>query len=100
MFGVMAQAYAAATNCWFAVSVPAQCSHAMSSGVIGPHGRWLARCPNDGSSGVVIADLDRAAPDLDVALNKARPWRGIARRGDIYADARVTDARSDMRGEF
>lgn len=100
MFGVMAQAYAAATNCWFAVSVPAQCSHAMSSGVIGPHGRWLARCPNDGSSGVVIADLDRAAPDLDVALNKARPWRGIARRGDIYVDARVTDARSDARGEF
>ena len=63
----VAQAYAAATNCWFGVSVPAQCSRAMASGVIGPHGRWLARCPDDGTSDVVVAELDRAAlqqPDV------------------------------------
>ena len=100
MFGVMAQAYAAATNCWFGASVPAQCSRAMASGVIGPDGRWLARCPDDGSSGVVVADLDRAAPSLDVALNKARPWREIARKGEIYAARRVVDPRSDERREF
>ncbi|HVK42744.1 MAG TPA: carbon-nitrogen hydrolase family protein [Phenylobacterium sp.] len=100
MFGVMAQAYAAATNCWFGVSVPAQCSRAMPSGVIGPNGRWLARCPDDGSAGLVIADLDRSAPDLDLALNKARPWRTIARQGEIYAKARVDDARSRQRAEF
>lgn len=100
MFGVMARAYAAATNCWFAVAVPAQCSRAMASGVIGPHGRWLARCADDGSSDVVVVDLDRTAPDLDIALNKARPWRALARRGEIYAQVRVDDARSDARDEF
>jgi hypothetical protein len=43
---------------------------------------------------VVCVDLDRTDPDLDVALNKARPWRATARAGDIYATRRVTDARS------
>jgi hypothetical protein len=43
---------------------------------------------------VICADLDRDDPSLDVALNKARPWRVTARAGDIYNEARVTDPRS------
>jgi hypothetical protein len=34
-----------------------------------------------------VADLDRADPKLDVALNKARPWRRVAREGRIYRAA-------------
>jgi hypothetical protein len=43
---------------------------------------------------VICVDLDRADPALDMALNKARPWRDIARAGDLYAAARVSDPRS------
>lgn len=100
VFGVIAQGYAATTNCWFAVSVPAQCSQAMPSGLIGPNGRWLARCPADGSSTLVMARLDRDDPALDMALNKARPWRAIARAGELHAAHRVDDPRSTQTRAF
>lgn len=75
----------AATNCyWVAVATPANRAEA-PSGIIGPDGNWMARC----GSGVYIAvaDLDRNDPRFDVALNKARPWRRLARQGQIYRDA-------------
>ena len=49
------------------------------------------------SSSPIWTALD---PSLDVALNKARPWRETARRGEIYAQTRVADPRSDERREF
>jgi hypothetical protein len=49
---------------------------------------------------MVMHELDRSAPELDVALNKARPWRRKARAGDIYAAQRVEDGRSANRLEF
>lgn len=76
----------AATNClWLAVATPANADEP-ASGIIGPDGNWLVRC----SSGVdiAVANLDRDDPQLDVALNKARPWRRLAREGRIYRDAR------------
>ncbi|MFE9653233.1 carbon-nitrogen hydrolase family protein [Micromonospora sp. NPDC006431] len=97
VFGVIAQGYAAANCQWFSVSVPAQCSPAMPSGVIGPHGAWLGRCTSDGRSGLVCVDLDRQAPELKVALHAARPWRATARAGTIYEQRRVEDLRSSDR---
>jgi predicted amidohydrolase len=75
------------------MAVPAQCAPAASSALIGPHGYLLRHASPDGPD-VVCVDLDRTDADLDIALNKARPWRATARAGDIYATRRVTDARS------
>lgn len=100
VFDVLARAHAASHNYWVSVSVPAQCSAAMSAGIIGPHGFWLDRCPADGTAGLSCVDLDRTEPRLDVALNKGRPWRELARAGQIYEARRVTDARSTERTRF
>lgn len=72
----------AATNClWLATATPANADEP-ASGIIGPDGQWMTRC----GSGVdiAVATLDRADPRYDIALNKARPWRRLARKGDIY----------------
>ena len=63
------------------------------SAVVGPHGYLLQHARSDGPD-VICVDLDRTDPALDVALNKARPWRDTARAGDIYAAALVSDPRS------
>ncbi|MDI6099530.1 carbon-nitrogen hydrolase family protein [Actinoplanes sp. NEAU-A12] len=93
MFEVIARGHAATNGMWVSVALPAQCAHATPSAVIGPHGHILRRARPDGPD-VIWADLDRADPDLDLALNKARPWRRVARDGGVYARARVTDPRS------
>ncbi|KKC31045.1 carbon-nitrogen hydrolase family protein [Devosia psychrophila] len=74
----------AATNCfWLAVATAS--NHAdPASGIIGPDGNWLARC-GDGVD-IAVAELDRVDPAFDIALNKARPWRRLARQGQIYRD--------------
>lgn len=75
----------AATNClWLAVATPANAAEP-ASGIIGPDGRWMVRCGS--GVDVAVATLDRTEPRYDIALNKARPWRRIARQGDIYRDA-------------
>lgn len=94
IFDVIARGYAAATNMWFSVSVPAACSVAMAAGVIGPHGYRLGSCPSDALSGIVCVDLDRHDPALDIALTKARPWRATARARTLHRPARVADPRS------
>lgn len=99
IFGVTAQAHAAINNVWLSLSTPTQCSRGLASGLIAPNGQFVARC-RAGRSGLVIQDLDRSAPELDVALNKARPWRRTAIAGDIYDARRVADSRSDNRLEF
>ncbi|MDG4793031.1 carbon-nitrogen hydrolase family protein [Micromonospora sp. WMMD1082] len=93
IFEIIARGHAATTGCWVSMAVPAQCAPAASSALIGPHGYLLRRAKSDGPD-VVCVDLDRTDADLDIALNKARPWRAAARAGDIYATRRVTDARS------
>ena len=50
-----------------------------------------------GGDDLAVVTLDRAAPDLQVALTKARPWRARAAAGDIYRDRLVTDPRSTDR---
>ena len=89
----------AATNClWIAVASPANAVAEGASGIIGPDGNWLARC-GDGVD-IAIAALDRDDPRLDIALNKARPWRRVARAGGIYAERRSRSPRSTERKTF
>ncbi|WP_371589898.1 carbon-nitrogen hydrolase family protein [Streptomyces virginiae] len=79
----VAQAYGTLYNYWLGYSVPAQFSATAPSGIVGPGGRWLARCPADGRPALAIADidLDSKERDIDVAIRYARPWRRSARAG-------------------
>lgn len=81
---VILRGHAATTCLWIAV---ATCANAdtPASGIVGPDGHWMARCGS--GIDIAVADLDRADPKLDIALNKARPWRRIAREGRIYRNA-------------
>jgi predicted amidohydrolase len=94
MFAIQAQGHAACGTFWLGFAVPAQCSDAAPAGLIGPDGRWIAQAPADGAAALVIADLDRKAERLNVALNHARPWRARARAGDFYDSADILDPRS------
>ncbi|GAA0546551.1 carbon-nitrogen hydrolase family protein [Paractinoplanes ferrugineus] len=96
IFEVIARGYAATHGFWISTALPAQCAASMPSSLIGPHGTVLHQAASDGED-LIIADLDRADPALDIALNKARPWRRTARAGDIYAARRVDDPRSTDR---
>lgn len=100
MFAIQAQGHAASNTLWIGFSVPAQCSEAAPSGLVGPHGRWLAQAPADGTQALVIADLDRNDEALFVALNHARPWRRRARAGELHDPARVSDPRSADKTSF
>jgi predicted amidohydrolase len=82
IFHVKARALAAINNYWVSLSTPAQTSHLLPAGLIGPDCSLLATA--DTGSMLVVADLDRSDPALNVALNLARPWRASARHGDIY----------------
>ena len=95
MFGILAQAHAETNGFWISVSVPAQFAPALSSGVIGPDGHWMAQCQTETVPDLALVRLDQFAPQFDVALNKARPWRRLARDGAIYRERRVHDPRSD-----
>lgn len=98
IFAVKARALAAINNYWLSLSVPDQTRHLMPSKLIGPDGTCIARTEQD--SDLVIADLDRTDPNLDAALNLARPWRARARQGDIYRTQRVDDPRSTAYTSF
>ena len=94
MFAVQAQGHAACGAFWLGFSVPAQCSDAAPAGLIGPDGQWIACAPSDGTSALVIAELDRTAETLQIALKYARPWRVRARAGELHSPAKVVDPRS------
>jgi predicted amidohydrolase len=96
IFEVIARGYAAANSYWVSVAVPAPCSTAMASALIGPHGGHLALA-RAGATDVLIVDLDRSDPQLDIALTKARPWRRTAATGALYAPHRSTEPRSTDR---
>ncbi|WP_207934711.1 carbon-nitrogen hydrolase family protein [Actinomadura sp. KC06] len=100
IFEILARAHAAANTSWISVSVPAHHSTTMPAGVIGPHGYRLASCPANGTPAVTTVDLDRCDPALDIALNKARPWRAQARSGTPYRPRRVDDPRSSGHTRF
>lgn len=98
IFETKARAYAAINCYWVSLSVPAQSTHHFRSALIGPDGATLVSAGEDAD--LVVADLDRDAPELHVALNLARPWRAVARAGEIYEERRVSDPRSEVRTGF
>jgi predicted amidohydrolase len=100
-FAAEVQGHAATNRYWVGFSVGAQQSAIASSGVVAPGGRWLARCPADGHASVVTVDLDEESEGVVGALRQARPWRGIARSGEVYDPHWVRDdPRSANRAGF
>jgi predicted amidohydrolase len=83
-FALQAQAHAASNSYWVSYAGPTQDAANASSGVISPDGEWIARCPQDTTPSIAIADLD------DSAENHARPWRRTARNG-IYNPHLISD---------
>jgi predicted amidohydrolase len=98
MFGTQAQGYAASHNLWISFSVPAQCSHTLGSRLIGPSGEVQGSMQL--TSGVLVETLDADDRRWDVALNRSKPWRSLARKGDIYRERYADDPRSTDRSGF
>ncbi|GAA1563904.1 carbon-nitrogen hydrolase family protein [Kribbella sancticallisti] len=86
----------AAINCyWISLSLPAQTTHLMASGVIAPDGTYAATVAP--SAHLTLTTIDRDTPTYDIPLNKARPWRSTALKQTIYTTRRVADPRSTNR---
>lgn len=99
MFAVQAQGHAACTNMWLSFSVPAQMSRETSSRIIAPDGTLLSVCEPE-SSMLVTTIINPDAPEWEIPLKRARPWRALARKGDIYRTTNEVDPRSSDRSQF
>ncbi|RSM38457.1 carbon-nitrogen hydrolase family protein, partial [Actinoplanes sp. ATCC 53533] len=77
---------------WVPLSGPAQTGHLVPSGLDGPNGArsLTSHRPAISSWPSSTARIRK----LHVALNLARPWRALARHGQIYRDRQVSDPRS------
>jgi predicted amidohydrolase len=94
VFHVLAQAYSAANNLWISVSTPAQCATGLPIAVFAPDGSLVAKGSSTGAPSFIKTMLDRDDGKYDIALKKARPWRALAREGEIYSARMVDDERS------
>ncbi len=99
-FQIALRAHAGLNCLWIGASTPTQKSHKGPAGIIGPDGEWTARCIPAQELDLTIAELDRRDPRYEIALQKARPWRALARKGDIYRLKMVSDPRSSDRSDF
>lgn len=90
MMGIQAQGYAASHNLWFSVSTPVDASRDLPGAFVGPDGRIVARCRR-GSAALVVNTIDPEAPEWEIPIKRARPWRTKARVGAIYEERRVSD---------
>lgn len=95
VFELKARAYAAINCYWVAMSLPAQTTDLMPSGLITPAGLYTTQVA--GQSELAFATLDRDDPTVTVPLSRIRPWRAAATKGDIYRSRAVTDPRSANR---
>jgi predicted amidohydrolase len=89
IFELKARAHAAINCYWISMSLPAQTTHLMPSGVIAPNGTYQATVAP--SAGLALTTINRTDPDYDIALNYARPWRRTALKQTIYTTRRVTE---------
>lgn len=94
MFAVLAQAHAATNNVWLSLATPAQCGAALPSQLIGPDGNVLTKAPERAEPCLIQGSIDRDDARFAIALTKARPWRQVARQGDIYRSDAGSDPRS------
>ena len=99
-FATEVQGHAAANSYWVSFSVGAQQSPIASAGVVSPGGKWVARCPADGTAAIVVVDLDDDSAEIAAALQHARPWRRRARAGLYVPHFVRADPRSDDRASF
>jgi predicted amidohydrolase len=83
-FALQSQAFAAANSYWVSYAGTAQDAPNAPSGIAGPDGDWLARCPAEQATAIATADLDLTAE------NHARPWRRVA-RGGLYNQYQAAD---------
>jgi predicted amidohydrolase len=95
IFDTKAKAYAAIHNYWVSLASPAETASFIKSGLIGPDGNVINQIEEE--RGVVFAELDRNAPEFDVALNKARPWRASVATDHRYQTRQLNDPRSTNR---
>ena len=93
MFAVQARAMAGIYNYWLSFSNSTNASGEVPGRFIGPDGHETARCRR-GRASVVLNQIVMDAPEWDIPLRRARPWRATAREGAIYAARRVSDPRS------
>lgn len=85
-FEIALQAQAGFYCQWVMSAVCGDQSHAIPAGIVGPDGQWLVRCPSDGKEGFALTQLDKSAPEFEIALSKARPWRAKVRAERLSAD--------------
>jgi predicted amidohydrolase len=96
---IAARGHAAVNNYWISLATTTQSKYDVAS-IIGPDGEFLAQSSSHGDSGLTFGALSRMDPRYDVPLNKARPWRAMAKQGDIYRARRVDDPHSRDRLTF
>ena len=84
MYWTQLQGHAASNTMWMSLAAPSQPNSVLMSGIAGPNGKALARASSGDKPELVLGELNRKSPELDIALNKARPWRRSARSGDAY----------------
>lgn len=92
IFAVKARAYAAIHCYWVSMTNPAETSTFCPSTAFGPNGDVLGTV--DCAEGLITFDLDRGAPEFDVALTKARPWRASVASDPAYDTRALDDSRS------
>lgn len=85
MFATQAQGHAACNNYWLSFSVPTNTSENCTSRFIGPAGSVLSTCSSY-ESGFIVNEIDPKDPKWEVPIQHNRPWRRIARSGEVYAE--------------
>lgn len=92
VFADKARAHAAIHNYWVSMASCSERTDIVSSALFDPDGGTVKQIKT--AEGFTVADMDRTAPELDIALNKARPWRTQASSGEFYRPYYVDDPRS------
>lgn len=82
MLITQAQGHAACNNYWISYCGPMQCQEDCPNTLIGPDGSIQIQAVDDAS--LLVNALNKNDPNYDMALNKARPWRRLARTRSIY----------------
>lgn len=83
MFEVTARVYANLYNYWVGFSVTSNQEPPLTSSLIGPDG-YIQSLSEKNEGSLAISEIDPNDERWDIPLNKAKPWRKLARQGDIY----------------
>jgi predicted amidohydrolase len=92
VFAIKTQALAAIYASWVSLSIPTNRSDMMDSGVYNPNGDLEVSVK--GEQGMTIHHMDKTAPELDIALNKAKPWRASIPNSPLHNTRALNDVRS------